>query len=70
MYSEKLRLSLICILIYVVVAGFVTQIGLLTGPIASAYNKEVTSATAIFHFSQGVFWQAPLLLISSWITSG
>ena len=55
MGSEKLRLSLICILIYVVVAGFVTQIGLLTGPIASAYNKEVTSTTAIFSFLTGGF---------------
>ena len=55
MDSEKLRLSLVCILIYVVVAGFVTQIGLLTGPIASAYNKEVTSATAIFSFLTGGF---------------
>ncbi len=55
MDSEKLRLSLICILIYVVVAGFVTQIGLLTGPIASAYNKEVTSTTAIFSFLTGGF---------------
>ena len=55
MTSEKLRLSLICILIYVVIAGFVTQIGLLTGPIASAYNKEVTSTTAIFSFLTGGF---------------
>lgn len=55
MDSDKLRLSLICILIYVVIAGFVTQIGLLTGPIASAYNKEVTSATAIFSFLTGGF---------------
>ena len=55
MGSEKLRLSLVCILIYVVVAGFVTQIGLLTGPIASAYNKEVTSTTAIFSFLTGGF---------------
>ena len=55
MGSEKLRLSLICILIYIVVAGFVTQIGLLTGPIASAYNKEVTSTTAIFSFLTGGF---------------
>ena len=55
MLSDKLRLSLICVLIYIVVAGFVTQLGLLSGPIAAAYDIEVTSATATFSMLTGGF---------------
>ena len=53
--SEKVRLSILSVLIYVVVSGYATQIGLLTGPIATAYGIDISTATASFSMLTGGF---------------
>ena len=56
MLTERMRLSLICFLIYPIIAGFVTQIGLLAGPVATAYNLSIVEATAKFGMLTGGFF--------------
>lgn len=61
MLTERMRLSLICFLIYPIIAGFVTQIGLLAGPVAAAHNLSIVEATAKFGVLTGGFFAGTFL---------
>jgi len=53
MLSNNLRLTIICLVINFIDAGFITQMGLLSGPIATAYNVDITSAAFQFTMLTG-----------------
>ncbi len=53
MLSNNLRLSFICLIINFIDAGLLAQMGLLTDPIATAFNVSITSAAAKFSMLTG-----------------
>ena len=53
MLSNNLRLSFISLIINFIDAGLLAQMGLLTGPIATAFNVSITSAAAQFSMLTG-----------------
>lgn len=60
-FNNKLRLTAVCLLANFILAGFLVQVGLLTEPIATVFDIEITFVAKQFSFLYGGYLAGSLI---------